>query len=145
MAPIAPPDFQRVLPLIADYQRFYGVAEPDDARNADFFRRFLAPSDDGLLLGAWRGDELMGHACLYWTFSSIAAVEVVLLNDLFVVPAARGGGVGRALIEHSAAVARERGAAKLVWQTAIDNRTAQALYERMGAERSGLFEYELEL
>jgi GNAT superfamily N-acetyltransferase len=145
VAPIAPPDFQGVLPLIADYQRFYGVAEPDHARNAYFFRRFVAPSDDGLLLGAWRGDALVGHACLYWTFSSITAVEVVLLNDLWVVPAARGDGVGRALIDHSAAVARERDASKLVWQTQIDNRIAQGLYERMGAQRSALFEYELEL
>jgi GNAT superfamily N-acetyltransferase len=145
VAPIAPPEFERVLPLIADYQRFYGVAEPDGARNADFFRRFLAPSDDGLLLGAWRGDELVGHACLYWTFSSISATEVVLLNDLFVVPAARGGGVGRALIEHSAAVARERGASKLTWSTALDNRTAQALYERTGAGRSAWFDYELDV
>ena len=45
-------DLETALPLFAGYQRFYR-AEPDDVRNRSFFRRFLEPSDDGLLLGAW--------------------------------------------------------------------------------------------
>ena len=44
---------------------------------------------------------ILGYACLYWHFSSLAAVETVLMNDLFVAPEARGRGVGRALIEAS--------------------------------------------
>lgn len=133
-----------MLPLIAAYQRFYGVESPDDARNAGFFRRFVEPRDDGLLLGAWRDGELVGHACLYWTFSSTSATEVVLLNDLYVTPEARGSGAGRALIEHARGVARERGASKLTWSTALDNRVAQRLYERTGAERGAWFDYELD-
>ena len=143
IAPVTPEEYPRVLPLIAAYQRFYCAADPDDAVNEAFFRRFLAPSDHGLLLGAWLGDELAGHACLYWTFSSVSATDVVLLNDLFVVEEHRGSGVGRALIEAALAVARERGASALRWMTAIDNRDAQRAYERTGAERSAWFEYEL--
>jgi hypothetical protein len=41
-----------LLPLIAAYQRFYKVEEIDSERNRDFFARFIAPSDDGMLLGA---------------------------------------------------------------------------------------------
>jgi ribosomal protein S18 acetylase RimI-like enzyme len=82
---------------------------------------------------------------LYWTFSSTRADEQVLMNDLFVVEAARGRGVGRALIDAAAASARERGAARLVWSTAPDNTTAQGLYDRTGAERSTWLEYELDL
>ena len=67
------------------------------------------------------------------------------MNDLFVAEAARGRGVGRALIEASAAVARERGAAHLEWATAPDNHTAQRLYDSTGAERSDWVEYELGL
>ena len=52
--PIAAEQFEALLPLIAAYQRFYEVEEIDEERNRAFFRRFLAPSDDGLLLGAWR-------------------------------------------------------------------------------------------
>jgi GNAT superfamily N-acetyltransferase len=143
IAPVSPSEYGELLPLIAAYQRFYEVEDVDDGRNHRFFRRFLAPSEVGLLLGARSGGRLVGYACLYWHFSSTKARESVLMNDLFVVPEVRGGGVGRALIEASAAVARERGAAQLEWATAPDNHTAQRLYDSTGAERSTWLTYEL--
>lgn len=145
IAPIAAAEFDELLPLIAAYQRFYEVEEIDETRNRAFFRRFLAPSEDGLLLGARRDGRLVGYACLYWHFSSLDACESVLLNDLFVVEAARGGGVGRALIEATAEVARDRGAPLVEWSTAADNHTAQRLYDSTGAEREGWIGYELRL
>ncbi|MGV1049974.1 MAG: GNAT family N-acetyltransferase [Solirubrobacterales bacterium] len=137
--------YEELLPLIAAYQRFYEVEEIDAERNRRFFRRFLAPSEDGLLLGARAEGAFLGYACLYWHFSSTLTRETVLMNDLFVVPEARGRGVGRALIEASADVARRRGAAHLEWATAPDNHTAQRLYDSTGAERSEWVEYELGL
>lgn len=134
-----------LLPLIAAYQRFYEVEDVGDKRNRDFFSRFLAPSGDGELLGARRDGKLLGYACLYWTFTSLVPAEMVLMNDLYVVPEARGKGVGRALIEASAAVARARGANHLQWVTAPDNDTAQRLYDSTGARREPSIEYELEL
>jgi len=145
IAPVSSDEFEALLPLIAAYQRFYEVEEIDAERNRAFFRRFLAPSEDGLLLGARGGGELLGYACLYWHFSSLSATESVLMNDLFVSEAARGRGVGRALIEASAAIARERGASHLEWATAPDNLTAQRLYDSTGAERSQWVEYELDV
>jgi GNAT superfamily N-acetyltransferase len=145
IAPVTAGEFELLLPLIAAYQRFYEVDDIDEERNRAFFRRFLAPSEDGVLLGARDGGGLAGYACLYWHFSSLAAAESVLMNDLFVSEAARGRGVGRALIEAGATVARERGAAHLEWATAPDNLTAQRLYDSTGAERSEWVEYELEL
>jgi GNAT superfamily N-acetyltransferase len=145
IAPIAVEDFEQLLPLIAAYQRFYEVEKIDEDRNRAFFRRFLAPSDDGLLLGAEREGVLVGYACLYWHFSSLEATESVLMNDLYVAEDARGQGVGRALIEASTEVARERGIPCLEWSTAPDNRTAQRLYDSTGAERSEWVGYELRL
>ena len=143
IAPVAEEEFERLLPLIAAYQRFYEVEEIDEGRNRSFFRRFLAPSEDGLLLGARSDGRLVGYACLYWHFSSLEACESVLMNDLFVDEEARGRGVGRALIEASAAVARERGVPFVEWSTAPDNHTAQRLYDSTGAERSEWVSYEL--
>lgn len=140
--PIGEDDYESVLPLIAGYQRFY-EAEPDEARNRSFFHRFLAPSDDGLLLGAWAGQDLVGFATLYWTFSSTHAADVALMNDLFVDDRHRGAGIGLALIQASVRAARERGMRHLEWLTHIDNREAQRLYERTGAERSAWFGYEI--
>jgi GNAT superfamily N-acetyltransferase len=143
--PVSETQLEQLLPLIAAYQRFYEVGHVDTERNRTFFARFIAPSNDGLLLGAWRGDELLGYACLYWHFTSLVPAETVLMNDLFVDPSARGQGVGRALIDASADVARHRGAHHLEWATAPDNATAQRLYDATGAERSTWIEYELGL
>jgi GNAT superfamily N-acetyltransferase len=141
--PIAPGQMDELLPLIAAYQRFYEVEKIDDERNRAFFSRFIAPSEDGMLLAAWRDGKLSGYACLYWHFTSLVPAETVLMNDLYVDPAARGQGVGRALIEASAGIARERGAHHLEWATAPDNETAQRLYDSTGAERTTWIEYEL--
>jgi len=143
IAPVAVEEFEELLPLIAAYQRFYEVEDVDDERNRAFFRRFLAPSEDGLLLGARSEGRLVGYACLYWHFSSLEACESVLMNDLFVTEETRGAGVGRALIEATAEVARERGAPFIEWSTAPDNKTAQRLYDATGAERTEWFSYEL--
>jgi len=143
--PISAPQLEMLLPMIAAYQRFYAVEDIDEERNRAFFSRFLAPSEDGMLLGAWRGEELVGYACLYWHFTSLVPAETVLMNDLFVAETARGQGIGRALIEASAQVARERDAHHLEWATAPDNTTAQCLYDTTGAERSEWVEYELPL
>jgi GNAT superfamily N-acetyltransferase len=143
IAPIAVEEFEELLPLIAAYQRFYEAEAIDEERNRSFFRRFLAPSEEGLLLGARGEGRLVGYACLYWHFSSLEACESVLMSDLFVDESARGRGVGRALIEATAEVAHERGVPFVEWSTAPDNHTAQRLYDAIGAERSAWFTYEL--
>jgi len=141
--PISPRQLETLLPMIATYQRFYEVEEIDEERNRAFFSRFLAPSEEGMLLGAWHGDELVGYACLFWHFTSLVPAETVLMNDLYVAEGKRGEGIGRALIEASAEVARKRGAHQLQWVTAPDNRNARRLYDSTGAESEPSIEYEL--
>ncbi len=145
IAPVGKEQFERLLPMIAAYQRFYEADDIRTERNREFFRRFIAPSDSGELIAAWRTERLVGYACMYWHFSSTRAVETVLMNDLYVDDAARGEGIGRALIEACAEVAQRRGAHHLEWSTAPDNETAQRLYDSTGAERSTWIEYELGL
>ena len=95
-------ELEELLPAIAAYQAFYEAEDIDEERNRAFFARFLSPSEDGAILVAREAGEIRGYACLYWHLSSLAAAETVLMNDLFVAEAARGEGVGRALIEASA-------------------------------------------
>jgi ribosomal protein S18 acetylase RimI-like enzyme len=143
--PATSADLDDLLPLFAEYQRCYG-ADPVDARNRAFFARFLAPSDAGLLLGAWDdGGAAVGFACVYWTHSSVSAVDVAQLNDLLVRATSRSRGVGQRLIEAAAQAAAERGHPRLVWQTAPDNERAQRLYDRLPATKSLWLEYALPL
>jgi GNAT superfamily N-acetyltransferase len=96
-----------------------------------------------VLLGAWSDGALLGFACVYWTFSSVSAAEIALMNDLFVAAEARGRGIGRALIDVAVAAARERGVHHLEWFTAPDNLTAQRVYDATGASRSTWVAYEI--
>jgi GNAT superfamily N-acetyltransferase len=143
--PLRREELEEALPLIAGYQRFY-LAEPDDDRNLSFFSRFLEPSEEGLLLGAWADGRLVGFATIYWTHSSSKAADIGLMNDLFVAEGVRGRGVGEGLIRASADAARDRGKAHLEWYTATDNERAQRLYDRLPeAERSAWYAYEIDL
>jgi ribosomal protein S18 acetylase RimI-like enzyme len=100
-----------------------------------------------MLIGAY--DEAAaapaGYACLYWTYSSVSATDVVLMNDLYVRPEQRGAGVGEALIAATVEIAGERGASHVRWYTEPDNHRAQRLYDRTGAQRSSWLEYEIEI
>ncbi|UGY91989.1 GNAT family N-acetyltransferase [Streptomyces gobiensis] len=128
--------FEQVLPLIAEYQRFYGC-EPDEARNRKFFGELLDDDTYGLQLSARAGDRVVGFVTLYWTRTSTQATTVALLNDLYVHPDFRGGrenGVGAELMRAAARAAAERGYPSLNWETAPDNRSGQALYDRFLTE-----------
>jgi GNAT superfamily N-acetyltransferase len=143
--PIREDELEHALPLIAGYQRFY-EAEPDDDRNRTFFRRFVAPSEEGLLLGAWLDGRMVGFATIYWTHSSSRAADIALMNDLFVAEDVRGGGIGRALIAACADAGREAGKAVLEWYTATDNHQAQRAYDAVpGVSRSAWYSYEMDL
>ena len=143
--PVRRQELEDLLPLVGGYQRFYG-AEPDVKRNRSFFSRFLHPSAEGLLLGAWKDGDLVGFATLYWFFSSTKAAESVLMNDLFVREGVRGAGIGRALINSALDETRRRGAAHLEWFTAPDNLTAQRLYNSIpGATPSIWRAYEIDV
>ncbi len=67
------------------------------------------------------------------------------MNDLFVAPDARGGGLADALIAECVERCRERGATSLGWQTAKDNERAQAVYERVGGKREEWLDYSIEV
>lgn len=134
VARVADEDLPDLLPLLRGYCDFYEVAPSYEAL-LSLCRALLAdPLREGIQLIA-RDTEgrALGFATLFWSWSTLQAARLAVMNDLFVTPEGRGGGVGRALIEACRAQAREHGAAWLGWQTAKDNATAQRLYERVGA------------
>jgi len=148
VAEVGEEDLADLLPLMAGYCEFYGAAPGADSLLA-LARTLLGDgARDGLQLIARRRErgQALGFATLYWTWSTLRAARIAVMNDLFVVPAARGAGggrVGEALIAACAERCREHGAAALTWQTALDNDRAQALYDRVGARRSQWLDYDL--
>ena len=86
---------------------------------------------------AERGGEALGYALYYATFSSFLTSSGVWLEDLFVRPAHRGEGVGRALLSAVAARERERGCERLEWAALDWNELALGFYRRLGAATMG--------
>lgn len=79
------------------------------------------------------GGEPAGFALFFANYSTFLARPGIYLEDLFVDPALRGRGVGRALLAHLAAIAVERGAGRLEWSVLDWNADAIRFYERLGA------------
>ena len=143
---VAAGDLGDLLPLMRGYCDFYGVAPSDDDLLAMSRRLIVDPDLEGVqLLARDDGGRAVGFATIFWTWSTLSASRIGVMNDLFVDPSMRGTGVAEALIRECAERCRARGAASLGWQTAKDNRRAQALYERVGAVREEWLDYSLEV
>lgn len=138
-------ELESFLPLIESHQRFAEVPPVDRGRNRGFFGRLIAPSHLGALLGAWQDEKPIGFACLHWSLDSLRARETVTLFDLWVEPGCRGRGVGHALIQGSAELARERGAHALMLRTPPENSEARRLFESLAGDGEDLTQYELQL
>jgi GNAT superfamily N-acetyltransferase len=133
---VGPADLPELLPLVRAYCDFYRVT-PSDRALLELSRALLAdPEHEGVQLLARDDDgHAVGFATIYWTWQTLAAARVGVMNDLFVSPDARGTGAADGLISACLEHCREHGATRLVWQTARDNGRAQAVYDRIGATR----------
>jgi GNAT superfamily N-acetyltransferase len=143
--PVGEDDLGALLPLMREYCDFYGVDPPEKAL-LDMSRSLIAdPQREGVqLLARDAAGEAVGFATVFWSWSTLRAARVGVMNDLYVAAPARGQGVAEALIEACREQARERGAATIGWQTAKDNLRAQAVYERVGARREEWVDYSLD-
>ena len=143
IAIVSEADLPELLPLMRAYCDFYG-SHPSDEALLQMSRSLLAnPEYEGVQLIARKNGAPVGFATIFWTWSTNSAARVGTMNDLFVVPGARGGGYAEKLIRACVERARERGAVRLEWQTALDNRRAQAVYERVGGKREQWLDYSL--
>ena len=136
VAVVGPADLPELLPLMRTYCDFYQVT-PSDRELLGLSRALLAdPEREGLqLLARDDAGKAVGFATLYWTWQTLAAARVGVMNDLYVASEARGIGVADGLIAACLERCREHDATQLIWQTATDNHRAQAVYARVGATR----------
>ncbi|AKJ67803.1 GNAT family acetyltransferase [Pandoraea thiooxydans] len=146
--PIAEGDFTGWKPLWDGYNAFYGragsTALPDEITQTTWRRFFDAGEPVHALVAEGADGQLVGLAHYLFHRSTTQLGPACYLQDLFTAEAARGQGVGRALIEQAARCARQAGAARLYWQTHETNATAMKLYDAV-AEKSGFIVYRITL
>lgn len=130
-------DIDALVPLFDAYRQFYGRA-----CNLDGAREFLLARlnhNESTIFIAQDAGKAIGFAQLYPSFSSASLARTFILNDLFVDENSRKKGTGRQLITAAVEHARSLGAVRLTLSTAIDNETAQALYNTTGWKRDEQF------
>ena len=136
--PATAADLEAAAALFDAYRQFY--EQPSDLALA---RRYITErfqKNESVLIVAEDGTgTLIGFTQLYPTFCSVRVAHTFVLYDLFVTPAARGTGAGRALMLAAEAHARETGAARMELSTARTNLIGQSLYESLGWERDIAF------
>jgi GNAT superfamily N-acetyltransferase len=137
-------DLPELLTLMRGYCDFYEVA-PRDEDLLKLSRALIAdPAREGMqLLARDESGRAIGFATIFWTWSTTRAARIGVMNDLFVAQGARGTGAADTLVAACLERCRAHGAAKLAWRTALDNHRAQAVYDRIGGQRSQWLDYDL--
>jgi GNAT superfamily N-acetyltransferase len=116
---------------LAEYERMEHLvrATEDGLRQALF-----GPGRAAEVVLAEAGRETIGFALFFHNFSTFLGRPGLYLEDLFVIPAWRGQGVGRQLLAHLAGIALARGCGRMEWAVLDWNEAAIGFYKRLGAQ-----------
>jgi len=132
-----PHDAPLILALIealAAYEREPDAVEVDAATLEEQLRSDRPPFECVLALD---GVEAIGFALFFQSYSTWRGRPGLWLEDLFVVEARRGEGIGKRLLSHLASIAVERDYARLEWWVLDWNEPAIRFYESLGSKAMG--------
>lgn len=142
--PVRDEDLPGLIDLVLGYIDFYERPRPERRELEWLARRLLQSPSEGRQLVATDDTGPVGFATLYFTYSTLRASRVAILNDLYVLAAHRRRGVATRLFDACRSLAREEGCASMQWETHPDNTRARALYEKLGAEAEPWIVYGVE-
>jgi len=115
---------------LADYEKLLDEAK---ATPEDFLRELDSPNPViHVLIAEWNGTPA-GFALYFFNFSTFVGRPGLYLEDLFVRPAQRKHGIGRALLRALARIARERGCGRMEWAVLDWNEPALRFYRSLDA------------
>ena len=125
-------DAATVARLIGGFRDWLGSDHPSDGSLAESVALLIGDPNTEFLLAGEGHDAATGVCQLRYRHSVWTATPDCWLEDLYVDDAARGQGLGRALVEAAFERARARGARRIELDTNEDNTTALRLYEALG-------------
>jgi GNAT superfamily N-acetyltransferase len=126
------PDIPRLLGLVQRYWAFEGITGFDAARTAALLQRLCAERALGSAWVAESGAELVGYLIAVSVLSLEHQGVMAEIDEFFVIPGARGRGVGAALLEKMEAALAAEGCVRVQLQLGVDNHAARTFYERRG-------------
>ncbi len=131
--PATPADVPLILALIRELAEYEALLDDVVATDQMIHDALFGDSPHAEAVVARVGDEPVGFALYFHTFSTFLARPGLYLEDLYVRPAHRGNGYGRRLLVHLARIAVERGCGRFEWSVLDWNELAQGTYRRAGA------------
>jgi GNAT superfamily N-acetyltransferase len=117
---------------LADYEKLLDEAK---ATATDFLRELESPNPViHVLIAEWDGAPC-GFALYFFNFSTFVGRPGLYLEDLFVRPAQRSHGIGRALLRELARIAKDRGCGRMEWAVLDWNEPALRFYKSLDARQ----------
>lgn len=132
--PATPADVAVILRFVRDLAEFEHEADKVFATVPLLHDALFGPYPAAEAAIAESAGGPVGLALFFHTFSTWTGLRGLYLEDLYVMPEARGSGVGGALLRHVASLAVERGCARFEWSVLDWNEKAVRFYKGMGAE-----------
>ena len=105
---------------------------PDAAKQSAALREIIAHPDTGCILVLRNGGDIVGMVNLLFTVSTACGGKVAILEDMVVLPALRGGGLGSELLQAAIELARREGCLRITLLTDRTNDAAVRFYRRHG-------------
>jgi GNAT superfamily N-acetyltransferase len=132
--PAVPADAAEIVRLIRELAEYEKLAHMAVGTPQMISGTLFGPRPAAEAMIAERGGRAVGFALYFTTFSTFLCRPGLYLEDLFVEPAQRGHGIGKALLARLAALAVERGCGRLEWRVLDWNTPSIKFYESLGAK-----------
>jgi GNAT superfamily N-acetyltransferase len=126
-------DVPLVLRLIKELAEYERMSDQVIATEAGLRETLFGARPSAEVLVGYAGDEPAGFALFFHNYSTFLAKPGLYLEDLFVVPAFRGRGYGKALLARLAQIAIERDCGRFEWSVLDWNEPAIGFYKKLGA------------
>ncbi|MDX8362072.1 MULTISPECIES: GNAT family N-acetyltransferase [Bacillaceae] len=136
-------DNEQIKALMLEYICDFYHKEQPPASKIDNLINMLTQQKEGIQFVAEHHGELIGFATLYFSYSTLSAQKVVVLNDLYVRNNYRGTGVAEKLFQKCVDYKDTNNFAFMSWETAPDNTRAQNFYKKMGGVKGEWLTYSI--
>jgi GNAT superfamily N-acetyltransferase len=128
-------DVPVLLTLIRGLAEYEKLTDTCVATEADIADVLFGEGVTAEALLAEQDGEPVGFAFFFHNFSTFLGRRGIYIEDIFVKPERRGGGVGKALLLHVVRLANQRGCGRVEWSCLDWNEPAIGFYKRMGAQQ----------
>ena len=133
ISPASPADVPEILAMVRELAEFEHLLHEVVATEERIAEGLFGPKPFVEVLIARVGPDIVGFALFFHNYSTFMGRPGIYLEDLFIRPAFRGHGCGKALLAHVARLAVERGCGRFEWSVLDWNQRAVDFYQALGA------------